>query len=223
MTKNFIYAQNLCMLYVSCDLKPHMCFDFQNLSIYDLYMYCYWPYAKILWLLTFRGVFKLSGTAKAVWTRHVRTFVSDMSGYRTSGYLKAVCTPSNPKPTKYSPLLSCDSQGSPKAILDLLHRIPSVSRRFWSPTPCDLQTLVGFLSLKVYSMFLQDFFILRRSLIMHCFICLGVSLGYLCLALKSCVEWMSISCKLKTRFSYLNLVIYMLILNASSILWVCCF
>jgi hypothetical protein len=41
MTKNSIYAQNLCMLYVSCDLKPYMCFDFQNLSIYDVYMYCY--------------------------------------------------------------------------------------------------------------------------------------------------------------------------------------
>jgi hypothetical protein len=48
MTKKSIYAQNLCMLYVSCDLKPYMCFDFQNLSVYDLYMYCYWPYAKIL-------------------------------------------------------------------------------------------------------------------------------------------------------------------------------
>jgi hypothetical protein len=80
----------------------------------------------------------------------------DMTGYQASGYIKGVCTPSNPKPTKSSPLLSCGGQGSPKAILDLLHRIPSVSRRFGSPTPCDLQILVGFLSPKVYSRFLHS-------------------------------------------------------------------
>jgi hypothetical protein len=74
----------------------------------------------------------------------------DMCGYQASGYIKGVCTPSNPKPTKSSPLLSCSGQGFPKAISDLLHRIPSVSRRFESPTPYDLQTLVGFLSPKVY-------------------------------------------------------------------------
>jgi hypothetical protein len=80
----------------------------------------------------------------------------DMSGYQASGYVKRVCTPSNPKPTKSSPLLSCDSQDSHKVILDLLHRILPVSRRFGSPTPCDLQTLVGFLSPKVYSRFLNS-------------------------------------------------------------------
>jgi hypothetical protein len=85
----------------------------------------------------------------------------DMSGYQASSYIKGVCTPSNPKPTKSSPLLSCGGQGSPKVILDLLHRIPSVSRRFGSPTPCDHRTVVGFLSPKVYSRFLQDFFVLH--------------------------------------------------------------
>jgi hypothetical protein len=32
----------------SFDLKLYIYFDFQNLSIYNLYMYYYWPYAKIL-------------------------------------------------------------------------------------------------------------------------------------------------------------------------------
>jgi hypothetical protein len=80
----------------------------------------------------------------------------DMSGCQTSGYINGVCTPSNPEPTKSSPLLACDGQGSPKMILDLLHRIPSISRRFGSLTPCNLQTLVGFLSPKVYSRFLHS-------------------------------------------------------------------
>jgi hypothetical protein len=78
----------------------------------------------------------------------------DMSRYWASGYIKGVCTPSNPKPAKSSPLLSCCGQGSPKVFLDLLHQIPSVSWRFGSPTPCDFQTLVGFLSPKVYFRFL---------------------------------------------------------------------
>jgi hypothetical protein len=152
-----------------------------------------------------------------------------MSGYRprhvwVSDFwlYKGGCTPSNPKPTKSSPLLSCGGQGSSKVILDLLHWIPSVSRRFGSPTPCDLQTLVGFLSLR----YIQDFFILCRSLTMHYFICLEVPLGYLCLALKSCLEWISISCKLKTRCSYLNRAIYLLILQCklypSSMLFLRC-
>jgi hypothetical protein len=31
------------MLYDLITLKPYVCFDFQNLSIYDHYMYYYWP------------------------------------------------------------------------------------------------------------------------------------------------------------------------------------
>jgi hypothetical protein len=60
MTKTSIYAQNLCMLYVSWDLKPYMCFVFQNLYIYDLYMYYYWPILQIRRLSVFRMVSKLS-------------------------------------------------------------------------------------------------------------------------------------------------------------------
>jgi hypothetical protein len=69
--------------------------------------------------------------------------------------------------------------------LDLLHRIPSVSRRFDSPTLRDLQTLVGFLSPKVFLRILQDFFVLRRSIPMDDFLCLVVSLG--CLSPNLCL------------------------------------
>jgi hypothetical protein len=41
LCQNFIYAQNLCMLYDLIAFKPYVCFDFQNLSIYDHYMYYY--------------------------------------------------------------------------------------------------------------------------------------------------------------------------------------
>jgi hypothetical protein len=37
------------MLYDLIAFKSYICFDFQNLSIYDLYMYYYWP----IHLLTF--------------------------------------------------------------------------------------------------------------------------------------------------------------------------
>jgi hypothetical protein len=83
-----------------------------------------------------------------------RQFKLDMSGYQASGYIKGVCTPSNPKPPKSSPLLSFGDQGSPKAILDLLHRVPSVSRRFGSLTFCDFKPLLGFFPLR----YIQGFF-----------------------------------------------------------------
>jgi hypothetical protein len=54
--------------------------------------------------------------------------------------------------TSSSNLLWCPS--ALKAILGLLHRIPLVSTGFGSPTLRDLQTLVGFLSPKVFSWFL---------------------------------------------------------------------
>jgi hypothetical protein len=64
-------------------------------------------------------------------------------------------------------------------ILDCLNRIPLVSRGFDSPTLRDLQTLVGFLSPKVFSRILQDFFVLHRFIPMDNFLCLAVPLGCL--------------------------------------------
>jgi hypothetical protein len=43
-------------------------------------------------------------------------------------------------------------------ISGLLHRIPSISRGFDSPSPQDLQTLSGFLSPKAFSRFSFNFF-----------------------------------------------------------------
>jgi hypothetical protein len=60
-----------------------------------------------------------------------------------------------------------------------LHRIPSVSRGFDSPTPCDHQTLVGFLSPKVFLRILQDFFVLHSSIPVDDFLCPVVPLGCL--------------------------------------------
>jgi hypothetical protein len=48
LCQNSIYAQNLCMLYDLIAFKPYVCFDFQNLSIYDHYMYYYWPIRQII-------------------------------------------------------------------------------------------------------------------------------------------------------------------------------
>jgi hypothetical protein len=53
-------------------------------------------------------------------------------------------------PLKLSPLQLLASTSSPKAILGVLHRIPSVSRGFASPTLGVLQTLLGFPLSKVY-------------------------------------------------------------------------
>jgi hypothetical protein len=36
------------MIYDLTTFKPFVCFDFQNLSIYDQYMYYYWPIRQIL-------------------------------------------------------------------------------------------------------------------------------------------------------------------------------
>jgi hypothetical protein len=80
----------------SFDLKLYIYFDFQNLSIYNLYMYYYWPYAKILWLSTFRVVSDFSGTTKAVWTGHSRICPApglDMSGSQVPGVYKGVLSP----------------------------------------------------------------------------------------------------------------------------------
>jgi hypothetical protein len=36
------------MFYDLIDFKSYVCFDFQNLSIYDQYMYYYWPISQII-------------------------------------------------------------------------------------------------------------------------------------------------------------------------------
>jgi hypothetical protein len=61
-------------------------------------------------------------------------------------------------------------------ILDLLHQIPSVSKGFDSPPLRDLQTLVGFLSPKVFLRILQVLFILRLSIPMDDFLDLVIPL-----------------------------------------------
>jgi hypothetical protein len=38
---------NFILAYDSFEFKPFVCFDFQNLSIYNLYMYYYWPICQI--------------------------------------------------------------------------------------------------------------------------------------------------------------------------------
>jgi hypothetical protein len=86
------------------------------------------------------------------WPKHVWVSVSAYI------YIRGLSTPSNPNFAKPLPSLSCGGQGSPKTIWDLLHRIPSFSRGFDSPSPQDLQTLSGSLSPKVFSRFSFYFF-----------------------------------------------------------------
>jgi hypothetical protein len=104
---------------------------------------------------------------------------SDMSGYRVLRVYKGPL-PLRTLASLYLPplnLLRCPS--ALKAILVLLHRTPLVSRRFDSPTLRDLRTLVGFLSSKVFSRILQDFFVLHQSIPIDVFLCLVVPLGCL--------------------------------------------
>jgi hypothetical protein len=80
------------MLYDSFDFKPYVCFDFQNLSIYDLYMYYYWPICQNPLIIAFRVVSNFFETTTAVCTGHVPPFGPDMSGswpehVRVSGFL----------------------------------------------------------------------------------------------------------------------------------------
>jgi hypothetical protein len=152
-----------------------------------------------------------------LWTEHIRLPAQTCPGIGFPGYIRG------PLPlrtlasliTSSSNLLRCPS--ALKAILGLLHRIPSVSRGFDSPTLRDLQTLVGFLSPKVFSRFLQDFFVLRRSIPLLESIHLEVLLGSYTRTLNLVLHQISISCKLKIRFSYLNVSIYLLILQCKSI------
>jgi hypothetical protein len=73
-------------------------------------------------------------------------------------YIRGLSAPSNPNIAKPLSSLSCGGQCSPKVFWDLLHRIPSVSRGFDSPSPRDLQTLSGSLSPKVFLRLSFDFF-----------------------------------------------------------------
>jgi hypothetical protein len=106
-----------------------------------LHMYIfYWSYAKIRWISIFWVVSEVFGTAKTVFTGHVRPI-----------YIRELSTPSNPNLAKPLSSLSCGDQGSPKVIWELLHWAPSISRGFDSPSPQDLQTLSGSLSILRYS------------------------------------------------------------------------
>jgi hypothetical protein len=87
--------------------------------------------------------------------------IPDMSDSRVLGYFMGLHIPSYPRLSISSPLHLLWPQGALKAILDLLHQIPSILREFASPNPCDLQTLVGILSPKLFSRILQDFFFLH--------------------------------------------------------------
>jgi hypothetical protein len=48
------------MFFDSIAFKPYICFIFQKLSIYDLYMYYYWPIHQICRLSVFQMVSELS-------------------------------------------------------------------------------------------------------------------------------------------------------------------
>jgi hypothetical protein len=132
-------------------------------------------------------------------------------------YIRGLGTPSNPnlaKPLSLS--LSCGSQGSPKAIWELLHQIPSVSREFDSPSPQDLQTLSGSISPKVFSRFSFDFFDLLLIFVNVRSRYLGAPLGCRNLALNLVQNQIPCFAYLKTRFQSLIFVIYSYIQQCKS-------
>jgi hypothetical protein len=99
-------------------------------------------------------------------------------------YIRGLSTPLNLNLAKPLSSLSCGGQGSPKAIWDLLHRIPSVSRGFDSPSPQDLQTLSSSLSPNVFPRISFDFFDLLLNFINARSLYLGAPLGCRYLALN---------------------------------------
>jgi hypothetical protein len=178
-------------IYMFCFLKlvhvPH------------IYIYILLAYTKIRWISNFLVVSKIFGTAKLVFTEHVwpmdRTYLTsgtcpapipDMSGSQVSAYILGVWVPLRTLTLQnLSPLsLSCGGQGSPKAIWELLHRIPSMFSGFDSPSPQDLQTLSGSISPKVFSRFFFNFFDLLLIFINVRSPYLGASLGCRNLALN---------------------------------------
>jgi hypothetical protein len=81
-----------------------------------------------------------------------------MSGFWILAYIRGLITPSNPNFAKPLSSLSCGGQGTSKAFFKLLHRIPSVSKGFDSPSLQNLQTLSSFSLLRYSSRFSLDFF-----------------------------------------------------------------
>jgi hypothetical protein len=78
------------MLFDSNGFKPYIFFDFHNLSIYHTHTHThththifYWPNAKICWISSFRAVFKVSGTAEAVFIGHVQPLAQTYPVNRT--------------------------------------------------------------------------------------------------------------------------------------------
>jgi hypothetical protein len=144
------------------------------------------------------------------WSRYVR-----VSGFSLYIY-KGLSTPSNPNLAKPLSSLSCSGQGSPKAIWDLLHQIPSISRGFDFPSPQDVQTLSGSLSPKVFSMFSFDLFDLLLNFINGRSLYLEAPLGCHYTALNLVYNHTSCLAYLKTRFQSLIFAIYSYIQQCKS-------
>jgi hypothetical protein len=132
-----IYVSNGFNLYIYIYIYV---FVFQNLSMCHTYIFSIGPMPKSI-EYQFLGSSEVFGTAKVVFTGHVRLLARTSLGLGFQPiYIRGLSTPSNPNLTKPLSSLSRGGQGSPKAIWGLLHRIPSVSRGFDSPSPQDLQT-----------------------------------------------------------------------------------
>jgi hypothetical protein len=141
--------------------------------------------------------------------RHVR-----ISGF--SLYIRGLGTPSNPSMAKPLSSLSCGSQASPKESWELLHRIPSVSRGFDSPSPQDLQTLSDSISPKVFSRFSFDFCDLLLIFVNVRSPYLRAPLGCRNLALNLASNQIPCFTNLKTSFQSLIFVIYSYIQQCNS-------
>jgi hypothetical protein len=135
------------------------------------------------WFLTFRELLsQFVPDMSGLWTEHIQLIGHVRPLAQTCPVLGSLRYIRIPLPLRtLVSIVSFSTQSPadarwPKVILGLLHWIPLVSRGFASPNPHDLQTLVGFLSLKVFSRIIHDLFVLRRSLKMHGSMCLVVSL-----------------------------------------------
>jgi hypothetical protein len=125
-----------------------------------IYVLIFKSYPSMTYICTTIGLYTISVDYRffgwfPIFLKMTRQFSLDMFGSQVSRVYKR-----GSLPLITLTLLFCfhSSSCGSKVILDLLHRIPSVFRGFASSTPCDLQTLVGFLSPKVFLRFLQDFF-----------------------------------------------------------------
>jgi hypothetical protein len=178
------------MLYDSNGFKPYIYVLFFKTCPYVTHIYILLALRQNLLNINFRAVFKVFRTAGTIFTRHVRPMARTSPGIgfqllaRTCPglgfqpiYIRGLSTSSNPNLTKPLSSLSCGGQGSLKVIWDLLHRIPSVSRGFDSPSPQDLQILSGSLSPKVFSRFSFDFYDLLLNFVNARSLYLGAPLG----------------------------------------------